>query len=223
MSVTYPPIPSRDDLLAILRAAVANAEDLLSDADLLLRAGRYPRAHALATLSWEELSKGQLCMLAAVMPGIPAEDFWIRFRDHESKLSRVHMFADFMESVPVGPVADHAKKVISDARSVQNLKLRGLYVEYRRGKVLLPSQVGERAARRRLAAVRAALDQFAAVSDPAMLDEAFAQVHPLLEGPRLAVLAEPDAMAAALQTAIQGGPQDQLQALVYKHLGTKVD
>ena len=87
MSVSYAPIPSRDDLLALFQAAVANAEGLLGDAELLVEFGRFPRAHALATPSWEELSKGQLCLLAAVFRDLSPEDFWTRFRDHESKLA----------------------------------------------------------------------------------------------------------------------------------------
>ena len=148
MSVPYAPILSRDDLLALFQAAVANAEGLLGDAELLVEFGRFPRAHALATLSWEELSKGQLCLLAAVFRDLSPEDFWTRFRDHESKLSRVHMFAVFMAPAPVGPTAAHAKKVASDARSSQDLKLRGLYVDYRRGRVLPPSGVPTEAVRR---------------------------------------------------------------------------
>ncbi len=35
MAVTYPPIPPADDLQALVRATLANAHDLLDDAELL--------------------------------------------------------------------------------------------------------------------------------------------------------------------------------------------
>ena len=72
--------------MALLRAAVSNAKDLLADAQLLVESGSFPRAFALATLSWEELSKGQLCLLAVMLDEITPEDFWQRFRDHQGKL-----------------------------------------------------------------------------------------------------------------------------------------
>jgi AbiV family abortive infection protein len=54
------PIPPRDDLLALFQAAKTNAGDLISDAELLADVGRFPRAHALATLAHDEIGKAQL-------------------------------------------------------------------------------------------------------------------------------------------------------------------
>ena len=51
-----------------------------------------------------------------------------------------------MQSEPVGPVAEHSKKVMGQSKSTEELKERGLYVDYRRGKILLPSQISKRAA-----------------------------------------------------------------------------
>jgi len=223
MPVSYPPLPLGDDLRALFRAAFANAEDLLADAQLLLKSGRFPRAYGLATLSWEELSKGQLCLLAMVLPEITPEDFWERFRDHEGKLGRVHLFADFMHLSPIGPMAEHARKVMGEARSTQNQKLRGLYVEYRRGKILLPSQIGERAARNQIKTVKDALDFAAVAFAPGSLDEEIAQVGALLGGLQNAMVAEPDELAAAMQIAMHGGPQDRLQTLIYGHAAIDVE
>jgi AbiV family abortive infection protein len=217
MARTFPPLPPHDDLLALLQAALSNAKDLLGDAQVLADAGRFPRAFALATLAWEELSKGQLCALTVVMPEITAEDFWERFRDHEGKLSRVHMFASFMQAQPVGPVAEHAKKIMGQSKSTKELKERCLYMNYKRGKILLPSQVTERAARKQIKVVREALS-FADVAFSARsLDDAFAQVNVLHGGLKNAMIANPDGTAAALQTALRGGTQEELQALVLKH------
>ena len=86
----------------LLRAALANAKDLLNDAQLLADAGSFPRALALATLSWEELSKADLCAMAMGLP-IPSDYFWENFRNHEGKLSRstpLLIFSALSPSVP---------------------------------------------------------------------------------------------------------------------------
>ena len=101
VGVTYPPVPPRDDLLALFRAAMANAHDLLDDAQRLVDAGSHPRAHALATLALEEQSKGQMCVLAALLPEISPEHFWGDFRDHQSKLSMVHAYEVMTGSEPI--------------------------------------------------------------------------------------------------------------------------
>ena len=76
------PIPEFDDLITLMQASLRNAGELLSDARLLLAAGRAPRAHALATLAFEEIGKAFICVLAVVPTpapffGIRSEgDFW---------------------------------------------------------------------------------------------------------------------------------------------------
>lgn len=62
-----------------------------------------------------------------------------------------------MQAEPVGLVAEYVKRVMSQAKSDDKQKLRGLYVDYRRGKILLPSQISERMARRQIKLVREAL------------------------------------------------------------------
>jgi len=93
----------------------------------------------------------------AVLPEITPEYFWENFRDHEGKLSRVHMLAAFLRPEPVGAVAEHVKQVVGLSKSEAKLKERGLYVDYRRGKILLPSEIGEMASRKRIKVVRDAL------------------------------------------------------------------
>lgn len=61
------PIPCREDLLALMHALLANASDLVDDAELLLENARFPRAYALAALGGEELGKIYLC-LDALLP-----------------------------------------------------------------------------------------------------------------------------------------------------------
>lgn len=51
-------------------------------------------------------------MLAVVLPEVTFEYFWEHLHHLEGKLSRVYVFAAFMQPVPVGPVAEHSKKVM---------------------------------------------------------------------------------------------------------------
>jgi AbiV family abortive infection protein len=157
MVTNYPPIPSHDDLLAIARAAQANAEDLLGDAELLADHERYSRAYALATLAWEEVSKAYLCGWAICSTQMTPEKFWTDFRSHESKLADAHYDAEYLRPEPIGTVLEHYKKMIGGSRSTQNQKERALYVDYRRGKVLVPGQIGQRAAQAQIRSVRRVL------------------------------------------------------------------
>ncbi len=50
-------MPTAGQLRQLAQAAAQNATDLAADARLLLDAGRFPRAYALATLALEELGK----------------------------------------------------------------------------------------------------------------------------------------------------------------------
>jgi AbiV family abortive infection protein len=222
MASTYPSIPPRDDLLALFRAALSNAKDLLGDARLLADAGSFPRAYALATLSWEELSKAQLCLLAVLLPEITSENFWEGFRDHKGKLSRAHGFAAFMEPVPVGSVAEYAKKVLRGAKSADKQKLRALYVDYRRGKIQLPSQITAKVARKQIKAVLEAIAFADSSFSIDSLDNLLSESIALSGGLKSAIIADPDATAAALQQAFRGGSQNALHELVF-HTVTAAD
>ena len=223
MTSTYPPLPSSDELLGLIHAALANAKDLLNDSQLLADAGRFPRALALATLSWEELSKADLCALTMVLPEVTPDYFWQHFRDHEGKLARVHAFAAFIQPKPIGSVKDWAAKVKGLSKSTQNLKERSLYVDFRRGKILQPSQVTEKAARKQIKAVREALD----FADRAFSGESvgimFSQVNTISGPLKNSMVADPDATAAALQEAIRGGSQQKLQSLADEHANISDD
>jgi AbiV family abortive infection protein len=214
---TYPPLPSRDDLLALVRAALGNAKDLLNDAQLLADAGRFPRALALATLSWEELSKADLCALTMALPEVTHDYFWEHFRDHEGKLARVHAFAAFIQPEPIGSVEDWAERVKVLSKSTQDLKERSLYVAYRRRKILLPSQVTERAARKQIRAVREALNFADRAFSGESVEIIFTQLNTISGAFKNSMLVNPDATAAALQEAIRGGSQQKIQSLVNEH------
>jgi hypothetical protein len=133
------------------------------------------------------------------MPEITPDYFWENFTDHEGKLSRVHMLADFMQPKPVGSVAEHARKVAGKSRSTQKQKLRGLYVDYRKGKIQVPGQIGERAARNQIKQVGDALASVDMAFSVDNLDLLFQQFAALSGGLRNVITSKPDAVAAALQ------------------------
>lgn len=76
-----------EPLVRLLQACLHNAGDLLTDACLLLEADRAPRAHALATLAFEETGKAFICILA-LLPGPElffgsrGYDFWAAWNSH---------------------------------------------------------------------------------------------------------------------------------------------
>jgi AbiV family abortive infection protein len=81
------PLPPRDDLVRLIQASAFNARDLLADARVLSDAGSSPRAHALATLAFEEVGKANLCILVIMPPGfISAAEFWDSWLSHSHKL-----------------------------------------------------------------------------------------------------------------------------------------
>jgi AbiV family abortive infection protein len=208
--VTYPPVPPFDHLQTLFRAAMANAHDLLDDAELLMRAGSYPRAHALATLSLEEQSKGDMCMLAALVPEITPEHFWGDFRDHQSKLRLVHGLEVIAESEPIQSSGQWQTEAKGRSASSQAQKLRGLYVDYRKGRILLPSQIGERAARKQIKLAKETLTEVEHASSD-MDDEVLAA---LVGGIFHAIQGEPDATTAALDEFMRGGSPNALKELI---------
>jgi AbiV family abortive infection protein len=205
MAVTVAPLPPRDDLLTLFRAGLGNAHDLLDEAKILFEARRWPRAHVLATLAHEELGKAHTCLLAVVLPAdVTSEDFWGVFGDHERKLRRVQGFAELMRPGTLPPIAEVAGRVLSGSATAHDLRLRGLFVGYKKGRVLLPSAITEKAARNKISQVHAAL-AFADAAFPVTgFDEMLAAFGSLVEPIRTATTADPDAVAVALREAMQG-------------------
>jgi AbiV family abortive infection protein len=158
------PLPPADDLVALIQAAVHNARDLLDDASLLLDAGRPPRAHALATLSLEEIGKGCLCLMALFPQPEPfygsrsKGDFWKAWQDHSDKLGWALGFLELLIREPTGPVADAVARLMRAAHDGHLRKLRGFYIDYRDGKVLTPGQVSAIEAQQVVEDVRALLE-----------------------------------------------------------------
>jgi AbiV family abortive infection protein len=130
-------MPAAGQLRQLAQAAVQNATDLAADARLLLDAGRFPRAHALATLALEELGKVVLCK--EVLAGrLDDKSFRREWPNHPSKLDRSRLLA--VLSAPT------VERVFATAEDDSETKLRGLYVDLNpadpSGAPLMPSGVG---------------------------------------------------------------------------------
>jgi hypothetical protein len=86
-------------------------------------------------------------------------------------------------------VEEYAKRVKGQSKSTKDLKERGLYVDYRRGKILLPSQIGERAARKQIKIVREALAFADAAFSGEPIEEMFTQLN--VAGLKNAMVSQP--------------------------------
>jgi AbiV family abortive infection protein len=140
-------IPDFDDLLTLVQACLHNAEDMLADARLLIASGRAPRAHALAALAFEEIGKACVCILPLIPDtseyfGLKSEgDFWKAWSNHEDKLAWARGFLSLLIRNPAPPVAEAISRLASTASADHLRKMRGLYVDYAAGIVLLPSDI----------------------------------------------------------------------------------
>jgi AbiV family abortive infection protein len=77
-------------LAELARTTLDNARSLLVDAHLLLDAGRWPRAYALAVLAAEEYGKFEACVVAGSYEQADEESwkqFWRDFVLHKPKLT----------------------------------------------------------------------------------------------------------------------------------------
>jgi AbiV family abortive infection protein len=206
-----PPIPLNDDLLKLVQAALSNARDLLTDARRLADAGSFPRAHALATLAFEEQGKSQLCTLVLALRSTVEIDpavFWEDFKDHKMKLGRVLSFDGlFLNELP-GSVAEYLKEHASEPYDTHQRKLRGMYVDYQDGALLLPSDITEQETRELIDRVASSLSITALAFAPS---QAAALLRALGDTDLTAVLGEmsqavtsnPEAAAAAMRAFAQ--------------------
>lgn len=158
------PIPADEELVALIQACLWNAGDLLADAGHLLEASRVPRAHAVATLAFEEIGKACMCMLALLPQPTPffgvhgQDNFWKAWNDHTDKLSWASGFLELLIRQPTTPVLTAAERLLASARTNHLRKLRGFYVDYVDGTVLLPAEITDAEARQLISDVQGVLD-----------------------------------------------------------------
>jgi AbiV family abortive infection protein len=155
-------MPMAGQLRQLAEAAAQNAVDLAADARLLLDAGRFPRAHALATLALEELGKMDLCH--QVLAGrLDDKGFRQEWSNHLWKLDRSRILAILCAPTPA--------RVFATAGDDFATKIRGLYVDVNptdpNGPPRTPSDVTPVQAREIVETAEAASQAIGGSADPA--------------------------------------------------------
>jgi AbiV family abortive infection protein len=202
-------IPPSEDLVTLIQACLRNAEGLLADARLLLNAERVPRAHALATLALEEIGKSCVCVLGLFpMPvrsfGIRSDDdFWAAWTSHTDKLLWARGLLSLLIREPDGPVLAAVERLADAARGEHLRKMRGLYVDYADGSVLLPTDITDAEARELISDVQAVLD----IAMEAWCHEA---VRDRLRDLQQQHLAEFNSMMASALQVLQADPDNAI-------------
>lgn len=212
-------LPQFDELVTLTQACVRNASDLLADARMLLAAERAPRSHALATLAFEEIGKAFICVLAvAPVPepffGFRGEgDFWVAWNSHTDKLTWARGFLSLLVREPGVRVTEAVGRLVDSTRADHLRKMRGLYVDYSDGSVLVPSEVTVAEAAQLASDVQAVLDLAEQVwcrDDMRERLREVCEVHPdefrdLMARASEALVANPDTAVGVVRQMLQDG------------------
>jgi AbiV family abortive infection protein len=131
--------PLRNEFLALYNASLQNASQLQAEAEVLFDKEKYARAYALAFTALEEISKSQLA--ADVFTGlITVDEFNECFRDHRKKIERMAWATDDAKHYLAMPEEDYIEVQEVTFASRQS----AMYVGFKNGKAVSPSDVIER-------------------------------------------------------------------------------
>ncbi|MGH8951946.1 MAG: AbiV family abortive infection protein [Acidimicrobiia bacterium] len=136
-----------DETLSELAVKVrANAVEMITDARLMLDAGRHGRAHALGVLALEEA--GKICLCLAGLIGIMTPTEILKSWDsHVDKLTQSHLLALlYADSYPV--TTNVVQELDAAVRSDAALRLRGLYVDPTTDGIAGPNEISAEQATR---------------------------------------------------------------------------
>jgi len=141
-----------DELDGLAHAVRVNARGLVDDARLLLEAGRYPRAFALAELAAEEV--GKLVLVAAtairVALDVPVNwpRFWKHFRHHPPKAWNAALIDRIMAVNATAWIAGDVNAIVADTEGLEEARRQAalmpftkndaLYVDHRRQHLKVP-------------------------------------------------------------------------------------
>jgi len=159
------PLPSPEEALDLLQAALSNARRLLDASTVLVDAGHAPPAYSLATLAFEEIGKSHMCILAMrldpqsdTMPsfGPSGEGFWQAWGNHRPKIAFAQAFLTYAVQGAENPGAGVAARLVDQARAENAQKMRGFYVDFDAG-VRTPDEITADQARQQIADVDAVL------------------------------------------------------------------
>jgi|SRR5579884_740373 AbiV family abortive infection protein len=160
------PLPSPEEALDLLQAALSNARRLLDASTVLVEAGHAPPAYSLATLAFEEIGKAQMCILAMrrdprsdTLPsfGPSGEGFWQAWGSHGPKIAFAQAFLTYAVRATESPGAGVAARLVDRARGENAQKMRGFYVDFDADGVHTPDEITEDQARQQIADVDAVL------------------------------------------------------------------
>jgi AbiV family abortive infection protein len=126
----------KEEFVALYKASLKNASELISEAQLLFDGRKYARAYALAFTALEEISKSQLA--ADVFTGlITVDEFDGCFRNHPMKIARMAWASEDARSYLAMPEEEYIKV---QAPTFGN-RMDSMYVGFKNGKVLSPADV----------------------------------------------------------------------------------
>ncbi|MEV5880610.1 AbiV family abortive infection protein [Streptomyces sp. NPDC052101] len=147
----------------VAAAAFKNARALLTSAQAVLDAHQWPASFSFGALALEEVGKAAMCMMMLAMPPTVPEEFRSgfdkAFTNHQAKAEFAHLVLGmFADEVPAS-LQQLMDDAIASARQTNNVKFRGLYVDYTdTGALLEPDTVvNESQARWMVTAVTTAL------------------------------------------------------------------
>jgi len=134
-----------EKLLALYRACVQNAEDLLNDSVLLAKYGKYHRATFLAITAYEEMGKAHLVADYAANI-VSAREFKMAFRDHSFKMAYMSRFVTLPAGGPLRRKLQGDEAVSFDFGSTKYLvplREQSLYVQWRQtfDNLILPVEI----------------------------------------------------------------------------------
>jgi AbiV family abortive infection protein len=143
--------PPKHLLVTMAKASLVNGRELIKDAEVLLAAGRIPRAMALLILAVEEMSKGLLLWtwLSAERRGVEhsSKILWDGLRNHKAKLIMPGIVRELLQrpvdkslTDEIARLTEHLPEIMRSADTSNLIKQCALYVQVEGTKVVSPSE-----------------------------------------------------------------------------------
>src|SRR2546421_7932122 len=127
---------SENELLIAIRKSLINSEDLISDAELLKKNERLPRAYALYQLAIEETGKA-MNIYANIILGISHKTLCKNFKNHIAKAQIARMLSVFYSIELIKTDTLNGEKLlewtlleIKDASMLNDYKNYSLYTSF---------------------------------------------------------------------------------------------
>lgn len=148
-------MPNAHTMVDLIKALLANAHDLLDDAQLLHDAGRYARAFALATMAAEEHGKIEFCLDQLLgNPPRTEREFRQAWTAHREKLENLVAFrAAFIDELPLL----NREELEGQPGRVHSQRMSALYVDLHGDVVQVPA-ADQALSGRMISEVRASVD-----------------------------------------------------------------